>query len=116
MILALSFNAYAQKNESAEKIVTTKWSFISGAASIADHYFTNQEFTTDGIIGASVEFGSFYKKNQNLSWNLDLSYVGAGATSANAPSIITQLIKAFGLNVNFSRLTSSAIGVISFST
>lgn len=86
MILALSFNAFAQQAESSEKIVTTKVSFITGYASIADHYFTNQEFTSDGITGAAVEFGSFYKKNPNLSWKLDLTYFGAGATSSNAPA------------------------------
>ena len=80
MLLALSFSALAQQTESTEKIVTSKWSLLVGSASIADHYFTNQEYSGP-MMGLSVEFGSFYKKNKNLSWELDMTYIGLGSPS-----------------------------------
>lgn len=80
MLLALSFSALAQQTESTEKIVTSKWSLLIGSASIADHYFTNQEYSGP-MMGLSVEFGSFYKKNKNLSWELDMTYIGLGSPS-----------------------------------
>ena len=82
MVLALSINAFAQQSESAEKIVTTKWSVMMGSAAVADHYFTNQEYSGP-TLGASVEFGSYYKKNENLSWKLDFSYIGVGPSPTN---------------------------------
>ena len=80
VLLALSFSALAQQTESTEKIVTSKWSLLVGSASIADHYFTNQEYSGP-MMGLSVEFGSFYKKNKNLSWELDMTYIGLGSPS-----------------------------------
>ena len=80
MLLALSFSALAQQTESTEKIVTSKLSLLIGSASIADHYFTNQEYSGP-MMGLSVEFGSFYKKNKNLSWELDMTYIGLGSPS-----------------------------------
>ena len=80
MLLALSFSALAQQTESTEKIVTSKWSLLVGSASIADHYFTNQEYSGP-MMGLSVEFGSFYKKHKNLSWELDMTYIGFGSPS-----------------------------------
>lgn len=82
MVLAFSINAFAQQSESSEKIVTTKWSLLLGSATVADHYFTNQEYSGP-TLGASVEFGSYYKKNENLSWKLDFSYIGAGPSPMN---------------------------------
>ena len=83
MILVLSFNAFAQQTESKEKIVTTKWSFLVGSASFADHYISNQEYNSSASLGFSIEFGSFYKSNENLSWKLDISYLGLGRTPVN---------------------------------
>ena len=80
VLLALSFSALAQQTESTEKIVTSKLSLLVGSASIADHYFTNQEYSGP-MMGLSVEFGSFYKKNKNLSWELDMTYIGLGSPS-----------------------------------
>ena len=80
MLLALSFSALAQQTESTEKIVTSKLSLLVGSASIADHYFTNQEYSGP-MMGLSVEFGSFYKKHKNLSWELDMTYIGLGSPS-----------------------------------
>lgn len=80
VLLALSFSALAQQTESTEKIVTSKWSLLVGSASIADHYFTNQEYSGP-MMGLSVEFGSFYKKHKNLSWELDMTYIGLGSPS-----------------------------------
>ena len=80
LLMALSFSALAQQTEPAEKIVTSKWSLLFGSVSMADHYFTNQEYSGP-MMGLSVEFGSFYKKNKNLSWELDMTYIGFGSPS-----------------------------------
>ena len=83
MVMIFSITASAQQNEPAEKIVTSKFSFSVGSAAICDHYFSNQEYTTGGMMGLSAEFGSFYKKNENLSWGLEMSYLGLGGTPRN---------------------------------
>ena len=86
LIMVFSLNAFAQQGTSDEKIVTTKFSLLTGQANVANHYFSNQEYSNGLMFGADVEFGSFYRKNQNLSWDLDLSFVGVGGKGSNAPS------------------------------
>ncbi len=83
MILALTSNAFAQQTESPEKIVTSKLSMLIGSATVADHYFSNQEYSSTATLGFSMEFGSFYKKNDNLSWKLDMQFIGAGKSPQN---------------------------------
>lgn len=85
-IMAFSLNVFAQQDSSDEKIVTTKFSFLTGQATVANHYFSNQEYSNGLLFGAAVDLGSFYRRNQNLSWDLDLSYVGSDAKSSNAPT------------------------------
>jgi hypothetical protein len=84
--MAFSLNVFAQQDSSDEKIVTTKFSFLTGQATVANHYFSNQEYSNGLLFGAAVDLGSFYRRNQNLSWDLDLSYVGSDAKSSNAPT------------------------------
>ena len=78
MLTALSLCAFAQQTESTEKIVTSKFSLLIGSSSVADHYFTNQEYS-GSMMGLSLKFGSFYKKNSNLSWEYDMTYIGFGS-------------------------------------
>ena len=85
ILSALSFCAFAQQPESTEKIVTSKFSWLAGSASVTDHYFTNQEYSGP-MMGLSAEFGSFYRKNDNLSWELDMTYIGFGSPSNPAGS------------------------------
>lgn len=76
VVLALScvMNMYAGQDEVREKVVTSRWSFVSGSATYANHYFTNQEYNGE-ILGAKMEFGAFYKRSENLSWDFDASFV-----------------------------------------
>lgn len=82
IVLTLSYSAFAQQ-EPTEKIVSSKWSFLAGSATVADHYFSNQEYNSDMTLGLSMEFGAFYKKSRNLSWNLDFTYLGLGGAPKN---------------------------------
>lgn len=85
LLMVFSLNALAETAESGEKIVTSKVSFLAGSATVADHYFSNQQYS-GALLGAEVGFGSFYRKNQNLSWNLDASYLGVSGKSDLAPT------------------------------
>lgn len=85
LLMVFSFNAFAQHCRNEEKIVTTRLSLLTGSAAIADHYFSNQQYL-GSVLGASVSFGSFYTKVDNLSWNLSASYLGADGKKASAPT------------------------------
>lgn len=85
LLMAFSLNAFAQTAELGEKIVTSKVSFLTGSATIADHYFSNQQYS-GALLGTEVGFGSFYRKNTNLSWNLGASYLGVSGKSNLAPT------------------------------
>lgn len=85
-ILVFSLNAFAQHSDAEEKIITSKVSFLIGSANVANHYFSNQLYSNGVLMGAAVDFGSFYRKNKNLSWSLDLSYAGVDGKSVKAPT------------------------------
>ena len=72
--MLLTFSAFAENDLQREKIVTTKWSLISGTGKVVNHYLSNQEYKGQ-LMGLGMEFGSFYKRSENLSWDLDLSYI-----------------------------------------
>ena len=73
LILLFASNTYAANNTRKEKIVTSEWSVVMGNAKVANHYLSDQEHSGH-VLGLSMEFGSFYKKSQNLSWDLDVTY------------------------------------------
>lgn len=73
-LMLLTFSAFAENDLQREKIVTTKWSLISGTGKVVNHYLSNQEYKGQ-LMGLGMEFGSFYKRSENLSWDLDLSYI-----------------------------------------
>ena len=73
-MLLFAYNASAGDEAHKEKVVTTRWSLVSGNAKVADHYLSDQEHKGQ-IVGLSMEFGSFYKKNDNLLWDLDITYI-----------------------------------------
>ena len=72
--MLLTFSAFAENDLQREKIVTTNWSLISGTGKVVNHYLSNQEYKGQ-LMGLGMEFGSFYKRSENLSWDLDLSYI-----------------------------------------
>ena len=74
LMLMSATDIFAENGEVKEKIVTTKWSFVSGNATIANHYLSEQEHTGE-VFGLAMEFGSFYKRSENISWDFDLQYV-----------------------------------------
>lgn len=55
-----------------EKIVNAKWSLNFGSGSVANHYLSEYEYA-GRLYGLQAEFGAFYKRSENLSWDLDLS-------------------------------------------
>ena len=63
------------RKEPHEKVVTTSLSLYSGSATIFAQYLSDQEYSGP-IIGLAAEFGSMYKRSNNLSWDLDLTYLG----------------------------------------
>lgn len=76
MLLAFLPGAMAQQEEMKEKVVTNKWSFMTGSASFVNHYMTDQEYTGT-VIGVGAEHGAFYKRAENLSWDYDISFITA---------------------------------------
>lgn len=73
--ICLLHATHTEKNETSdkEKVVTNRWSIVTGEVIYANHYFTNQEYK--GILlGVKGEHGAFYKKSDRLSWNMDLSF------------------------------------------
>lgn len=64
----------AAEEAAKEKVVTNRWSLISGSAVVADQYLTNQEYTGE-VIGVAWESGTFYKKSDDISWSLDIAYI-----------------------------------------
>lgn len=63
------------RKEAHEKVVTSAISLYSGNASIFAQYLSDQEYSGP-ILGFAAEFGSMYKRSDNLSWDLDLTYLG----------------------------------------
>ena len=43
LMLLLATSAYAGDDVQKEKVVTAKWSFVSGKAKVADHFLSDQE-------------------------------------------------------------------------
>lgn len=76
MFLAFLPGAMAQQNQTKEKVVTNKWSFMVGSANFVNHYMTDQEYT-GSLIGIKGEHGALYRRSDNLSWDYDLSLITA---------------------------------------
>lgn len=57
-----------------EKIVTAKGSALIGVGYVANHFLSEYEYE-GSLVGIDAEFGAFYKRSENLSWDLDLSIV-----------------------------------------
>lgn len=73
LMMMCSASAFADNDVQKEKMVTAKFSFLTGSATVADHYLSDQEYNGT-VMGLSMDFGSFYKKSENLSWDLDITY------------------------------------------
>ena len=69
-----SFETGYVKPLSERKPVTSKWSIISGDAEVANHYFSNHEYTGE-VIGIEAKHGRFYRKSERLSWQLTLTHL-----------------------------------------
>lgn len=66
-----------------DKPLASRWSVMIGSAQFANHYISNQEYS--GIIsGVKMEFGRMYRRSENLSWELDLSYASASEGFMNS--------------------------------
>ena len=69
-----SFETGYVKPLSERKPVTSKWSIISGDAEVANHYFSNHEYTGE-VVGIEAKHGRFYRKSERLSWQLTLTHL-----------------------------------------
>ena len=74
LILLFASNAYAGNETEREKVVSSKWSIVNGKAKVANHYLSDQEHIGQ-LMGMSMDFGSFYKKSENISWDFNLTYI-----------------------------------------
>ena len=54
------------REESKEKVVTTSLSFYAGNTSMFAQYLSDQEYSGH-VLGLAAEFGSMYKRSENLS-------------------------------------------------
>lgn len=95
LMLLFANNSFAETNakkekkarkEANEKVVTAAVSLYLGDAVIVDHYLGDQEYSGP-VLGVATEFGAMYKRGKNISWDLDLTYLGSsyspGSPSAN---------------------------------
>lgn len=73
-ILLSTLNIYADNYVTKEKVVTSKWSYISGDAIIANHYLSDQEYS-GSVLGLGMKFGSLYKSSEKISWDIDIAYI-----------------------------------------
>ena len=72
VMLLFATSAFAENEQPKEKVVTARWSFVSGDATVTNHYLSKQEYNGP-TFGLSMEFGSFYKKSDNVSWDVDIT-------------------------------------------
>lgn len=79
LIMLFATNVFAQNEASKEKVVTASAYFAVGDAAIANQYLSDQEYKGP-VVGGGVEFGAMYKKNRNLTWDLDITYLGSSYT------------------------------------
>lgn len=73
--LFLCISSHAEQAGDYEKIVTNRWSLAIAGVRNANHYFSDQEYSGGTMLGLIGEHGAFYKKRDNLSWHLDLSFM-----------------------------------------
>lgn len=71
-----------------EKVVSTKWSILLGSGSAANHYLSEYEYSGQ-IVGLEADFGAFYKRSENLSWDLNLSLISAQTLFGDQESGLT---------------------------
>ncbi len=71
------------KEEAPEKVITTSLSLYSGKTTIFAQYLSDQEYSGP-TVGIAAEFGSMYKRSKNLSWDLDMTYVGLASSMFQA--------------------------------
>lgn len=77
ILLALSCVAvYAGQEEAQDQTKTRRWSFVSGSSSYVNEFFNNQEFS-GSTIGLEFETGTFYKKNDNISWDMKVTLLSS---------------------------------------
>lgn len=74
LAMSLFLNPTIGQAQTKDQIVTAQLSFVGGSITYANHYFTNHEYQGT-LMGADLELGAFYKKSENLSWDLGVTYL-----------------------------------------
>lgn len=105
LLILLATNVYAGNDAPAEKVVTASAYYTRGKATIINHYLSDQQYKGP-ISGFGVEFGSMYKRSENLSWDLTGKYLGAGYSAGSHDSCIgnpaqTSFIEMQAYEVNY---------------
>ena len=75
--MLLATNAFADGNvpsQSSPKVVTSSFYFTSGGAVIANEFLNDQEYSGT-IMGGGAKFGAMYKRSENVSWDIDITYL-----------------------------------------
>lgn len=77
ILLAMSsFALYAGQDEAKEQIKTNRWSVIIGASNYSNNFFNDHEYTGSAF-GLEYETGSFYKKNEKVSWDMKFTLLSS---------------------------------------
>lgn len=87
LILLFANGSVVTAKTGDEKVVTASLSLYTGSSTIFAQYLGDQEYT-GSILGVAAEFGSMYKRSENLSWDIDLTYLGlaSGVFQASNPA------------------------------
>jgi hypothetical protein len=88
-----------KEKDSAEKVVTAGISVYSGNATIVAHYLDNQEYNGP-TMGLTAEFGAMYKRSENLSWDLDMTYLGSSYSSGAPETGVSNPAGTSGISMN----------------
>lgn len=101
LLILVSVSAFAQQPESKEKIVTNKWSLAFGSPTLVNHFFSNQEYSNGSMLGIVGEHGAFFRKRENLAWNLKITGLASPKLFAPTNPAKTSSISSYLLSVEY---------------
>lgn len=85
LLMVFTTNVFAENEVPKEKVVTSSVYLNRGNIVMACQYLNDQEYSGP-VSGAGLEFGAMYKRSKNLSWDIDLTYLGS-SYSPTAPNV-----------------------------
>ena len=93
----------AVEESAGEYPITFNASVDIAVSSVANHFLSSNEYS-ELTLGAHADFGRFYKRWDNVSWNLSLDYLAAldNAPLENSAKTSSMTYTTFGLNYSSS--------------